>query len=489
MTLEALLTFFGILVAILAIARPVQRHSLNLFLPWWCLGSGILLSLVLIICRDAPFSVSPPFGWSLSKVMFGLTVGAFIVPILAALWGWVSWDRAKLSGKRIKRVENVFRAALREREFDEVERIVRKNQERLGQLPATAVSVLFHPAMVAALIDSHSLVHLELLADMRFLKSLENRLGAVDVVVRELLRSDVSPIRSAVVSRYGGLEHLTYSDSERALMDRSFQNPEWYVTANAHYPLVMSAVEALRSGRLDADYNDIGRDYEANQGISKRSHCPIYLAAKTHVLAIEAAIERCVENDLYVSDLTDVFRAVQERSKFNETVWQSSSSNHEFPTPYAYLLYQIGEDLNHLSATALKRATSQHAPWRVEKPGRLAQDLAKTWSFCVWSIADSEGQVSPEFRKYSIEQYLLFVLALGWGPSEICPWPGGDNVQGLHVWRDLFLTELQDRFAGSNSPELIALEDSIESLDQGKQYVSKGYAWLKEKLFGTPPTY
>jgi hypothetical protein len=101
---------------------------------------------------------------------------------------------------------------------------------------------------------------------MEFLRSLENRHGAVDVVVRELLRSDVSPLRSAVIARYGGLEHLRYSLSERALMDRTFQNPKWYFEASAHYPLVISAVEVLRSGKLDADYNDIGRDYEADQG-------------------------------------------------------------------------------------------------------------------------------------------------------------------------------------------------------------------------------
>ncbi len=33
MTLEALLTFFGILVAVLAVVRPVQRQSLRLFVP------------------------------------------------------------------------------------------------------------------------------------------------------------------------------------------------------------------------------------------------------------------------------------------------------------------------------------------------------------------------------------------------------------------------------------------------------------------------
>jgi hypothetical protein len=487
-TLEALLTFIGILAAVLAIARPVQRHSLRLFVPAWCLPAAILLSLVLMICRDAPFGVSPPFGWPLSVVLFGLTMGAFLIPVAAALWSWAAWDRAKLTGKKVGRVENVFQAALREREFDEVERILRKNQQSLEQLPASAASVLFHPAMVTALVDSHSLIHLELLANTHFLKSLENRHGAVEVVVRELLRSEVSPLRSAVVSRYGGLEHLTYSDSERTLMEKTFLNPKWYFEANAHYPLVISAVEALRSGNLDTVYNDKGRDYEARQGISTRSHCPVYVAIKTEVLAIEAALERRVEGDFYVTDLVDIFRSVLERSKFDEAVWQSSLSNPEFPTPFAYLLYEIAGDLCNLSEKSLEEATSKHAPLRAENPGRLARDLALTWSFCVWRIADSQDQVAPKFRNHVIEQYLLFVLALAWAPSEIYSGPVGDDVEGIHHWRDLFLRELQARFVSASFRERVALDETFDSMDHGKRSVAKGSAWLKEKLFGNSPT-
>ena len=483
MTLEALLTFFGILAAVLAIARPVQRHSLRLFVPAWRLPAAILLSFALIVCRDAPFGVSPPFGWSLSKVMFGLTVAAFVVPVLVALSCWASWERAKLTGKRIKLVENIFTAALREREFDEVERIVRKNQERLDQLPADAASVLFSPAMVASLVGSHSLVHLELLADRRFLKSLENRLGAVEVVIRELLRSDVSPLRSAVVNKYGGLEHLTYTDPERSLVEKTFQNPEWYSEANAHYPLTMAALEPLRTGELDSVYNDVGRHYEASQGISSRSRSPVYLATKTEVLAIEAALEGLVERDFYVTDLWDIFRAVLERSKFDEEVWENPRSNHEFPTPYAYLLYQITGDLCDLSGRALQAATPADS-CRAEEPGQVARALALTWSLCVWRIATSQDQVGPQFRSQVIREYMLFVLALGWQPSEIYLGPGAEAVEGLEAWRDLFLSELKARFVGGNSAERTVLRDALESLDQGKRHVYEGCDWLEEELFG-----
>jgi len=484
MTLEALLTFAGILVAVLAIARPVQRRSLILFASVWRVGAAILLAFVLIICRDAPLGMTPPFGWPLPTVLFSLTIGAFLIPVLAALWSWASWHGAKITGNKIKHVEKLFQAALREHEFDEVERIVRNNLQNLDRLPSSAISVLFDRAMVAALVDSHSLVHLELLSNMEFLKSLD--FSAVDSVVRVLLRSDVSPLRSAVVKRFGGVEHLNYTDAEQDLMAKTFEKPEWYVAASAHYPLVISAVEVLRSGKLDEDYNNIGRNYEADQGVSTRAYCPVYLAVKTEVIAIESAIENRFEQDLYISDLFDIFRAVQERSTFNQAVWESSLSNSEFPTPYAYLLYEINADLRDLSANAVEKSISASEPPQAEAPGLTARYLAQNWSFCIWNMSESEGEVSPDFRKSIIKQYLLFILALGWGPSEVGPGVRNDT-KGLDIWRDLFVNELQRRFLGNSRGKQV-LKDAMASLDRGKLFVSEGYDWLEEQLFGTSRT-
>ena len=419
MTLEALLTFFGILLAALTIASPIQRHSLRLFVSWWPLSLALLVSLGLIVCRDAPLGWPPLFGWSLPTVQFGLTLGSFLLPVAAALGSWYLWHEARLTPRKCARVEGLFKAALREQEFDEVERVVRRNQNQLTTFPPGASSALFDPAMVHALVGSHSLVHLELLSDLQFLKKLENPHAAVNVVVRELLQSGVSPIRDAVIARYGGLEPFTYSDVSRAMIERTFQNAEWYYEASAQYPLTVSAWEAIRGGELDAAYNQIGRDYEASQGVSKRAFCPLYLAAKTQVLAVESALKDKSEKDFYVSNLFDLFRFVQERSSFDEAVWLSHLSNPEFPTPYAYLMHTIVADLEDLSCTAVQEATSDSVPQQIARPGRIAHDLAANWSFCVWSIAKSEGQVAPSFRNHIIKEYLAFILKLGWGPSEI----------------------------------------------------------------------
>jgi hypothetical protein len=442
---------------------------------------ALVACFVLIICRDAPFGVEPPFGWRLQKVVFFITLAAFSIPVGAAIWAWVCWHQARLTDGKLIRVEQIFRASLHENEFDEVERILSKNKQELRQLPACAASVLFDSAMVAALVDSRSLIHLELLSDLEFLEALENRFTAVDVVVRRLLRSEVSPLRSAVVKTYGGLENAPYPEEEQRLIERTFQNPAWYVKANAHYPLVISAVEELRSGKLDSEYNDIGRDYEALQGISRRSQCPVYLAVKTEVLAIEAAIEEQSEGDLYVSDLSDVFRAILERSKYEKEVWESDLVNRESPTPFSYLLYEIGSDFRDLSAKAVQEATSNSNGTRLIKtPGGMAQALARNWSFCLCRIADPTTGVSDRFRKNAIEDYVVFILQLGWAPSEIYH-HHVDRIEGLEEWRDLFVKELKTHFRGFPRSQNV-LSKAVQSLDQGKPYVLYGYDWLCAEL-------
>jgi hypothetical protein len=171
------------------------------------------------------------------------------------------------------------------------------------------------------------------------------------------------------------------------------------------------------------------------------------LAVKTEVLAIEAGIEERSEDDFYVSDLSDVFRAILERSKYDKRVWESDIVNGEFPTPYAYLLYEIGSDFRDLSAKAVQAATSKgNGPRLIQSPGRIAHDLARIWSSCLGSIADPTTEVSDKFRKGAIENYVVFILQLGWAPSEIY-YGHVDTIKGLEHG-DIFLKELNHSFAG-----------------------------------------
>ena len=77
----------------------------------------------------------------------------------------------------------------------------------------------------------------------------------------------------------------------------------------------------------------------------------------------------------------------------------------------------------------------------------------------------------------------MFILQLGWRPSEICFRTGA--VQGLDVWRNLFSSRLRSIFAGRDYLHWMPLQEAMSSLDMGKGYVAEGYDWLKQEVSKT----
>lgn len=225
MSLEGLLTFFALLAAAAAIMKPVQRKSLLMFVPRWMVPLTILAGLTCLIFRDMPLGIKPPFDWRLDLVAYLLTLGAFVLPLAGALAAWMFWLNAKLTSHNISELEPFLQTALRESELDEVDRVLHKNTKRLSNIPAGAATLLFSPRLVQFMMTSHSFIHLELLSQPLFLQSLENRLVAVENVIRELLLAQSSPLQSAVVARFGGNEHLQYTDGDGNLIEATFENP------------------------------------------------------------------------------------------------------------------------------------------------------------------------------------------------------------------------------------------------------------------------
>jgi hypothetical protein len=89
------------------------------------------------------------------------------------------------------------------------------------------------------------------------------------------------------------------------------------------------------------------------------------------------------------------------------------------------------------------------------------------------------------FRNDIIRQYLVFILELHEEPSEIYAGPPGIDAKDLASWRDVFLSELQQRMA-RNTREEGVIREAFDSLDQGKMYVFHGQEWLEGQLFGDP---
>ena len=97
MSLEGLLTLIGIVVAIYALAQPIQRRSVPLFVPIWFVLFSIIISAGLLIWRYAvPTFCYDFYPWS----DFASMVSAFFFPIIGLLTAYVFWHRAKLKKKK-----------------------------------------------------------------------------------------------------------------------------------------------------------------------------------------------------------------------------------------------------------------------------------------------------------------------------------------------------------------------------------------------------
>ncbi|TDI37008.1 MAG: hypothetical protein E2P02_23690 [Acidobacteria bacterium] len=363
---------------------------------------SFLALLSAFFCRFA-FGESP-------LAVFGLSTASFLVPVVMLWIAAAKWRSARLSSADSEALADVLSIAVLEGRFGEAARLLERNRERLPLLSRRVCRALFDPALIAPMFGSGSFIHLGLLADSTVLEDSEcDRFQIVDSVVRGLVLCERSPLRSAVIDAFRGHEFHEYPPEDAAIIDATFKNPGWYLKTNAHYSLLIPAIERLNSGEFDADYNGNGRHYEAEQGISTRSRCSLYLALKTHVLALREAVNTGIDDDFYVTDLLDLFRVVRQRSHFDGAVWESGLTNFEHPTPFAFLLYEILHDLEDLFCRALPLE------------GRLPHDIALTWSFCVWDLATSKDNVSESFRLCESANYLTFALQLAYAPHEACP--------------------------------------------------------------------
>jgi len=479
MSLDSLLAFVGILIAIYALAGPIQRRSMGMFISRWVLFVPFGASFVLVMVPD----VADAWGCSISPWSeLGVQTGSFILPMIGVLAAWLQWREKKLTNGNAKQLPELLSVSLRENHFDEAKQIVQNNEAGLAAFPEV-LDVFYDRRMVRALLESRSYLHLRLLANKNLFQKMSDPFRAVDAVAREMICADTSPLRSAVVAAYGGEERPSYPADQRQLVKTTLQDPEWFTLTSAHYPLLMVAMEELRSGRRDEAYNQIGRAYEARQGLAARSHCPIYLYLKTHVLAINNAIEQCLDEneDLYVDDPQQLFRAILQRSRYNPGVWDSDLAYWEHPTPYSYLLYEINYDYRHLCETAYRQAVGVEDSEAARKPGRRVKKIAESWATCVWDIAGADKHVSPAFQQRIVQSYLNFVLQVRYAPSEFVIPDLLHATEGLPSWWEVFVQALK-RPSWDLYDKVSILIHAVDSLDVGKSYVSDGQEQLRQDL-------
>jgi hypothetical protein len=436
----------------------------------------------LLVMRDAPLGVPPLFGWPLVRVTYLLELVSFLLPVGSAAIAWWLWWRARLSSRNLPYFEEFLHAALREGEFDEVERVLRSNRHTLAKMPPNASTVLFSPRLVHQMVSTYSFIHLDLLAQRAFLNSLDNRLQAVDVVVRELLVAESSPLQSAVVNRFGGIEHQQYTDRDRKLILSTFENPDWYHDTYAHYPLIITVMNVIESGTLDVTYNHVDENFVATQGISKRAKCPLYLAIKTEVIALHAAVGADSEKDFYVSDLWHIVQKIYSHSKYDVVANQLMLAMCNSHTPFSFLLNETMDDFEDLTRQAVQRSVekSKYAP-QSAKPMRTGEELVRFWFLSIWELMERTDGINPAHLNSIVERYFRFMFALGWQTSEVLFTPG-ESVPHLNAWRDMFCSQIQKCTMGRSNSRLVTLHRVFVHLDWGKPFISEGYEWLKTQL-------
>lgn len=474
MSLDFLLSLIAIFVAVYSILNPVQRKSFEIFFPWKRFIGGIIFSFILVSLPyfAAEYHIVPIL--QLDKV---LEYWAFVIPVSILATGIFRYIQARLTLSAEKKLRSFLDACLRENLFDEFERIVQRNRKIICRFSEKTILRIFNPKFIRVLFQSNSWVHLDLLSDEQGINKMgQLRHDLVDRVIRELLKTQDSPLHSVVFKKYGGKEFCYVFDSEQALIEKTFQNPKWYLNSNARYPLVISAYEEISSGKLDEIYNSNGRLYESMQGISARASCIVFLSVKTHVMAIESAIEGNVSGDFYILDLRQIFEAVLKHSKYNLSVWEDSKANSEHPTPYSFLLKTITNDFRTLSRDCIKNIIFAKGQ---DNLGGMISALAGCWSACVWCIAKSKNNVSDRFRGEIIEEYLNFILKLGFAPQEI--FFQNHNGVSFDKWRDVFVGQLKERFAVIKDGKDCLL-NVVSKLDRGKIYVQNGRVWLLGEL-------
>ncbi|MHC4618996.1 MAG: hypothetical protein ACYTEQ_14730 [Planctomycetota bacterium] len=474
MSLEGLLAIAGIVLAVYAIAQPVQRQSISLFVPLWPVPCSILLSAAVLFWR---LGVSV-FGYQLLPwPNFASTLFAFLLPVGATLWAIRRWCKAKLTKGKDRRFRGFVLTCLREDKFDELVRILERNCQRLTEAckPET-VDLLFENRFVQAMHRARTWLHLKLLTNNVLLDLLPDQNHAVGRTLRDLLVLDNSPLRTSALLDEGGDETLHCTDDEEGLINSTFRNPEWYHRCRAGYPVLIAACERIDSGALDTSYNRANGRYGARQGIATRTNCPVFLAEKTIAHALKASIEQNygTTEDTHgnAADLWNIFRTVYEHSVYRPETWDEPSGYGDYPTPFGFLLAEILSDYYFICEGAWAKSSYGDNP-----PPEILGPVIRMWACCViWSTKD-EGHVSPRFRQSSVNRLLEVTLQRRQTETH-----AEDHREARAAWTQVFVENIKDAMTSWLPDSRHYLGEVLAGMDLAKDHIRENRDWLRQEL-------
>ena len=474
MSLGALLAVIGMILAIFALARPSQRKSISIFISLWPILSGIVLSAVLLVILDVltQWKIESP------SAKFFLGLSAFLIPIGVTAWGLISWHRAVLNKKVDPRFKDFLLSCLRDGVYDEAVRILMINKDRLADaLSEDTADLIFDRQFIEAMVRARSWLHLELLANESFLATFPNHYWAVNRTIRAMLGSEYSPLRTAALLGDSGDETLRPTEEDKGLIQRTFQSPEWHHRCSVGYPLTVAACHMIDTGNLDKAYNSANRLYGAQQGITPRSNCQVFLAVKTISNVMKASVAQKVgtTTDIHrdTTNLWDIFRTILRHSNYSQETWDEPFGYGDYPTPFGFLLAEILGEYRWTCREAWDASErGQHSP-----PDILAP-VVRAWAFCLMRFkTDSMMEsVSPELITTKVCDLLEMMLELRHteNHAEGCP--------AKAAWTTMFLDSIKESMTIGRTQSQDFLRGAIEGMDVAKDYISQNREWLKQEL-------
>ncbi len=474
MTLEGLLAIAGIIVALYAVAQPVQRRSVGLFVPVWLVPGSLVLSAVILLWREG----GRAFGHEFSpRGDFAMTVASFALPIVAtssAIW---LWHAARITKRKDTRFRGFVLTCLRENRFDELVRIIEKNWGRFAlACTADTLDVLFEPRFTQAMIQARTWLHLQLLADNAMLDSLPDHIRIAWQLLRELLLADNSPLRNSAIVDEGGDETLCCTDEENRLVDSTLRNPRWYHHCRAGHPLLIAACERIDSGSLEAAYNRVDAQYGARQGVATRTKRPIFLTEKTisHALSISLETNNASAEDTHAdaTDLYSLFMAIYARSTYSRETWDEPFEHGDYPTAFGYLLAEILSDFERMCHEAWRKASYGAKP-----PAEIVVPVARMWAYCVMYFTEDSGKVSAKLRIGNAISYLDWTLERQYAHVK-----ASQKSESEGAWARIFMDGLKEAALLRGTEGNDFLTEAADRLDFCKVHVLECDPWLRSEL-------
>lgn len=154
MSLTGLLTVIGIIIAIYALAQPIQRKSTHIFVPIWLIILLTIISVIILIWRYVvPILGYIFYSWSDLASM----VSVFLLPIVGAIIAIYFWYRAKLTTKKDEKFRKFIIICLYENKFGELIRILDKNKESVASvLKPETLELLFDRKFVRDMVSAQN---------------------------------------------------------------------------------------------------------------------------------------------------------------------------------------------------------------------------------------------------------------------------------------------------------------------------------------------